>query len=395
MDLRESAAALQPDLVALRNRLHAVPELGLRLPRTQRLVLEALAGLPLEISTGTALDSVTAVLRGAGDGPTVLLRGDMDGLPVPERPLPGGPASELAGRMHACGHDLHTAILVGAARLLCERRADLRGDVVLMFQPGEEDPGGAAPMIEEGVLTAAGADRPVAAAYALHVSAGLLESGVFAVRPGAMMAAADQLRVVVCGRGGHGSAPHAALDPVPAACEMVTALQTAVTRSFWIFDPVVVTVGTFHAGEVPNVIPEEARFTATVRSFSGEARDRAEEVLPRVVRGIAEAHGLTVDVEYHRGYPVTANHPEHAALVADTARALFGPDRITALAQPLAGAEDFSYVLERVPGAYFFLGALHPDRRLPDAAYNHSPDAVFDDAVLADGAAMLAALALG
>ncbi|GAA1984856.1 M20 metallopeptidase family protein [Kitasatospora viridis] len=394
MDLRESAAALQPELAALRRELHAVPELGLRLPRTQRLVLDALAGLPLEVTTGTALDSVTAVLRGAGDGPTVLLRGDMDGLPVHERPLPGGPVSELTGQMHACGHDLHTAILVGAARLLAERRTELPGDVVLMFQPGEEGPGGAEPMIEEGVLTAAGPDRPVAAAYALHVSSGLLPSGVVAVRDGAMMAAADQLQVVVRGRGGHGSAPHAALDPLPAACEMVTALQTAVTRSFSVFDPVVVTVGTFHSGEKENIIPDTARFTATVRSFSGTAQERAAEVLPRVVEGIAAAHGLTAEVEYVRGYPVTANHPAHAAKVAGTAAALLGADRVVAMPDPLAGAEDFSFVLERVPGAYFFLGALHPERELATAAYNHSPEAVFDESVLSDGAALLAALAL-
>ncbi|MCC9308831.1 M20 family metallopeptidase [Kitasatospora sp. RB6PN24] len=394
MDLRESAAALQPDLVALRRDLHAVPELGLRLPRTQRLVLAALDGLPLEVTRGRGLDSVTAVLRGAGDGPTVLLRGDMDALPVPERPQPGGPVSSIPGRMHACGHDLHTAMLVGAARLLAARRAELPGDVVFMFQPAEETDGGAQLMIEEGVLTAAGADRPVAAAYALHVFSGLLPSGQVAVRRGTAMAAADQLRVVVRGRGGHGSAPHAALDPVPAACEAVTALQTAVTRSFSIFDPVVVSVGTFHAGEVANVIPDEARFTAIVRTFSPAARERAMAVLPPVVHGVAAAHGLTADVEYHQGYPVTVNHPEHADRVAGTVRTLFGADRLADLGHPQAGAEDFSYVLQRVPGAYFFLGALLPGRDLATAPYNHSPEAAFDEAVLADGAALLAALAL-
>ncbi|MDH6142179.1 amidohydrolase [Kitasatospora sp. GP30] len=394
MDLRESAAALQPDLIALRRDLHAVPELGLRLPRTQRLLLAALDGLPLEVTRGRELDSVTAVLRGAGDGPTVLLRADMDALPVPERPQPGGPVSSIPGRMHACGHDLHMAILVGAVRLLAERRAELPGDVVFMFQPAEETDGGAQLMIDEGLLTAAGEDRPVAAAYALHVFSSRLPTGQVAVRHGTAMAAADQLRVVVRGRGGHGSAPYAALDPVPAACEAVTALQTAVTRSFSIFDPVVVTVGTFHAGEVPNVIPDEARFTAIVRTFSPAARERAMAVLPPVVHGVAAAHGLTADVEYHRGYPVTANHPQHADRVAETVRTLLGGDRLTEVEHPQAGSEDFSYVLQQVPGAYFFLGALLPGRELATAPYNHSPEAAFDESVLADGAALLAALAL-
>ncbi|MEV4616880.1 M20 family metallopeptidase [Kitasatospora sp. NPDC049258] len=394
MDLLEAARALQPELVALRRDLHAEPEVGLRLPLTRRKVLAALDGLPLEIGTGTGLDSVTAVLRGAGDGPTVLLRGDMDALPVQERAPAGLPSSVLPGRMHACGHDLHTAILVGAARLLAERREQLAGDVVLMFQPGEEGDGGAEIMVQEGVLTAAGEDRPVAAGYALHVSSALLPSGVVGGRPGAIMAAADRLRVLVRGRGGHGSSPHAALDPIPAACEMVTALQTAVTRSFSAFDPVVVTVGTFHAGDAHNVIPDEASFVATVRSFSPEAAARAAEVLPRVVRGIAEAHGLAVEVEYRHDYPVTVNHPTEAAFVAETARELLGADRYTELPQPLAGSEDFSFVLNRVPGAYFFLGATLPGREPGSAPYNHSPEAAFDEAVLADGAALLASLAL-
>jgi hippurate hydrolase len=296
--------------------------------------------------------------------------------------------------MHACGHDLHTAILVGAARLLAERRAELPGDVVFMFQPGEEGEGGAELMIEEGVLTAAGGDRPVAAAYALHVASGLLPSGHVAVRPGTMMASADQMRVVMRGRGGHGSSPHTALDPVPGACEAVLALQSAVTRSFSVFDPVVVTVGTFHAGEVSNVIPDEAHFHATVRTFSDAARQHAHTVLPQVVRGVAAAHGLTAEIEYQLNYPVTANHPDHAARVTEAARSLFGADRLAHFENPIAGAEDFSFVLQQVPGAYFFLGALHPAHDLATAPYNHSPEAAFNEEVLADGAALLASLAL-
>src|SRR6266536_2335651 len=252
MSLREDAEVLRGELAALRRRLHQIPEIGLHLPRTQETVLAALEPLPLEISTGTDLSSVTAVLRGARPGPVVLLRGDMDALPVTED---SGEefASKRPGVMHACGHDLHTAGLVGAARLLCARRDELAGDVVFMFQPGEEGYDGAGHMISEGVLDAAG--RPAVAAYGLHVLSSVLPRGVFASRPGSLMAASDGLFVRVLGAGGHGARPHGALDPVPAACEMVTALQTMITRRFDVFDPVVVTVGTFYVGTRRNIIP--------------------------------------------------------------------------------------------------------------------------------------------
>ena len=389
--LRDSAAALQPGLTALRHALHREPELGLDLPLTQAKVLAALDGLPLEITLGEKLSSVTAVLRGGLPGPTVLLRGDMDALPVQE--TSGLPfASEITGAMHACGHDLHVTALVGAARLLCERRGTLAGDVVFMFQPGEEGRGGAQVMIDEGLLEASGS-RPVAA-YALHVASSMPQGQVLG-RPGTIMAAADTLVVTLRGRGGHGSAPHAALDPVPAACEAVLALQTMVTRRFDVFDPVVVTTGLLRAGTINNVIPDDAYFEATIRSFSPEARARVREESVRVVRGIAAAHGLEVDAEFVDVYPVTVNDPVEAAFAADTARELLGPDRWTTLAQPLAGAEDFSYVAEQVPAAFFFLGACADGLDPATAPYNHSPEAAFADAVLADGAALLAALALG
>jgi hippurate hydrolase len=390
-DLRASAAAIQPELAALRRAVHREPEIGLDLPRTQARVLEALKDLPLELTTGQRLSSVTAVLRGGRPGPTVLLRGDMDALPVQET---SGLeyASEVPGVMHACGHDLHVAALVGAARLLAERRDELAGDVVLMFQPGEEGQGGAAVMIEEGVLEATGS-LPVAA-YALHVSSAYVGGGVVTSRPGPVMAAADTLRVVMRGRGGHGSAPHAALDPVPALCEAVLALQTMVTRRFDAFDPVVVTVGDLHAGTINNVIPDDGYFEATVRSFSPQAREAVKRESLRVVRGIAAAHGLEADAEYQELYPVTVNDAAEAAFLAATTKDLLGADRWLDMPQPLAGAEDFSYVAERVPSAYFFLGACPADRDHADAAYNHSPEALFDDGVLADGAALLAELAL-
>jgi hippurate hydrolase len=389
--VRDEAAQLADQIAELRHAIHREPEIGLQLPKTQRKVLDALDGLPLEISTGQGLSSVTAVLRGGQPGPVVLLRGDMDALPVTEETgLPY--ASTIPGVMHACGHDLHTAMLAGAARLLSARQAELPGTVIFMFQPGEEGHAGARHMIGEGVLEAAG-PRPVAA-YGLHVTSNRLPCGMFSTRPGPMLAAADQITVTVHGRGGHASQPHRAADPIPAACEMVLALQTMVTRKFDVFDPVVITVGSFQAGTTDNVIPDQARFLATARSYSAKSRRALTELVPRLIKDIASAHGLTVDAEYATEYPVTVNDPTEAAFALDTIAAAFGPERGEHAEFPITGAEDFSFVLEQVPGAFVFLGACPPDRDPEAAPTNHSAVAIFDDAALPDGTALYAELAL-
>ncbi len=400
MPVHEDARAIAGDLEKLRHQLHEEPEIGLDLPRTQDRVLEALSGLPLEMTTGTRSTSVTAVLRGtgerartarSGDSPVVLLRGDMDALPVQEAPGLDF-ASKVPETMHACGHDLHTTMLVGAARLLSQHRDRLDGDVVFMFQPGEEGWDGAQVMLDEGVLHAAG--RRVDAAYALHVFSALVPQGRFVSRPGPVLSASDALHVTVRGAGGHGSTPHKAKDPVTAVSEMVTALQTMVTRQFDIFDPVVVTVGSLHAGTRRNVIPETARFEATVRTFSDTARDRMRESAPRLLRGIAAAHGVGVEVEYVAEYPLTVTDSHETAFVADTVAEVFGAERYQQLANPLGGSEDFSRVLDAVPGGFVGLGAvptgLDPER----APFNHAPSAQYDDAVLPDGAALYAELAM-
>jgi hippurate hydrolase len=380
-----------PQLVALRHDLHRYPEIGLQLPKTQQRVLAALDGLGLQISTGRALSSVVAVLHGATPGPAVLLRGDMDALPVTEDSGVGF-ASENAGIMHACGHDLHTAGLVGAARLLADRREGLTGSVVFMFQPGEEGDHGARLMIDEGVLDAAG--ERVVAAYALHVTSSMLPCGLVSSRPGTVLAAADNVHVTVHGRGGHGSMPYLAADPVPVAAEIVLALQTMVTRQFDVFDPVTVTVGKILAGTTNNVIPESATIEATVRTFSEAVHAMVEERFTRVCEGVSSAHGLTVTVDYQRGYPVTVNTSVEVDRVARLSVDLFGDLAYHPAAQPIAGAEDFSYVLQEVPGAFFGLGATARGTDPATAAYNHSPQANFDDGALAVGPAMLAALAM-
>ncbi len=391
LGLREEAARMAGEIAELRHAIHREPEIGLDLPKTQAKVLAALDGLPLEISTGERLTSVTAVLRGGRPGPAVLLRGDMDALPVTEETrLPY--ASVIPGAMHACGHDLHTAMLAGAARLLSARQADLPGTVIFMFQPGEEGYAGAREMISEGVLAAAG-ERPVAA-YALHVTSNRLPCGVFSTRGGPMLAAADKITVTVHGRGGHASMPHRAADPIPAACEMVVGLQTLVTRNFDVFDPVVITVGSFHAGTADNVIPDEAVFLATARSFSQESRSALAELVPRLVGDIARAHGLTAEAEYSGEYPVTVNDDAEAAFASQTIASVFGAGRGEVARFPITGAEDFSFVLERVPGAFVMLGACPPGQDPETAPTNHSAVAVFDDAALADGTALYAELAL-
>ena len=389
--VREDAVAIAAEVTKLRRAIHAEPEIGLDLPRTQRKVLDALDGLPLEITLGKSLSSVTAVLRGGRPGKTVLLRGDMDALPVTERTgLPY--ASMIDGAMHACGHDLHTAMLAGAARLLSARQHELAGNVIFMFQPGEEGPGGARIMVAEGVLEAAG--EPPVAAYALHVASGMLPLGLVASRTGTVMAAADTLHVTVHGRGGHGSQPHRAADPIPIACEIVLALQTMVTRRFDVFDPVVITVGTFHAGTVDNVIPDDAHFVATVRSFSPEARTAVQAAAPRVAWDIASAHGVRATAELRDGYPVTVNDGAELAFARQTVADVLGDGRYIAAPNPLTGSEDFSYVLEQVPGAFMMLGACAPEIDPFAAPFNHSAEATFDDAVIPDGTALYAELAL-
>jgi amidohydrolase len=395
--LLEDAAALAPDVTHLRHRLHREPEIGLELPRTQEKVLEWLDGLGLEVSTGRDTTSVTAVLRGGagedrtGRVPSVLLRGDMDALPVTER-TGLEYASVIDGAMHACGHDLHTAMLAGAATLLSARRDQLPGDVVFMFQPGEEGYDGASVMIDEGVLDAPG--RRVDAAYGQHVMAGLAAGGQVLGRPGTTMSSSAALFVDVIGRGGHGSAPHLAADPVPAAAEIIGAIQAFVTRRFDVFDPVVVTVGVLRAGTKRNIIPDTAHLEATVRAFSHRSKEVLARELPSLVRSVAAAHGLDAAVEYKEEYPLTVNNPLEFDRAARSARELLGDSRFEAMPVPLSGSEDFSRVLHEVPGAFVYLSAVPEGVDPATVAFNHSPRAVFDDKVLATGTALYARLAM-
>jgi len=388
--LLEAARALQPRTVSLRRQLHKHPEVGLNLPKTQAAVVHALEGLGLHVSTGESCTSVIAVLNGEEPGPTVLLRGDMDALPLRED---SGLAfsSEEEGRMHACGHDTHTAMLVSAARLLQSRKAALAGRVIFMFQPGEEGDHGARHMLDEGVLAAGG--RPVERAFALHITS-TAQSGVVMCRPGPMMASADAYTVTVTGKGGHGAMPDRAIDPVPAAAAMVGALQTMVTRRFSVFDPVVLTVGRITAGTTSNIIPETAELQGTVRTLSDRSRALVQAEIPKVCEHVAAAHGCSTAFRIDTGYPPTNNDTAVAPRVLELAGAVLGEKNSAPMPEPLMASEDFSYVLQRVPGALAFLGACPPGVTPDEAAPNHSNRVHFDESAFAHGVALYAAFAL-
>ena len=388
--LLDEARALQDKTVALRRAVHRWPEQGLQLPRTQTAIREELADLPLEFIEGRTTTSLTAVLRGGRPGPAVLLRGDMDALPLLEETGLDF-ASEVEDTMHACGHDTHVAMLASAARLLAGRVEQLAGSVVFMFQPGEEGHHGARFMIHDGVLEAAG--PRVERAFGLHIISNL-RSGLFQTGPGPVMASADSFSVRVTGKGGHGSAPHNAVDPVPAAAAMVGALQTMVTRRISVFDPAVVSVTRIQAGTTTNIIPETAVLEGTIRTLSEQTRALIRAELPKVCEAIGAAHGCRVIADVEPGYPVTVNDDRVATETLSFAETLLGKENVEAVTHPLMGAEDFSYVLQRIRGAYGFLGACPPGTDPGEAEANHSCRVLFDEDAMASGVALYAAFAL-
>jgi hippurate hydrolase len=299
--------------------------------------------------------------------------------------------------MHACGHDTHVAMLAGAARLLVERRDQLAGRVLFMFQPGEEGYHGARFMVEEGLLDlgplADGTASPVTGAFALHVSS-MFPSGTVNLRAGTIMASSDVLSITVKGHGGHASAPHQALDPIPIACEIVQALQVMVTRRIDVFDPSVITVAHINAGTTNNVIPETAEILGTIRAVSERTRRKVHDAVRRVAEGIAAAHDASAEVGVELGYPVTINDSDFASTASQVATELLGASKVTTMENPVMGAEDFSYVLQSVPGAMAFLGAAPPGVDPRRAEPNHSNRVVFDEAAMAHGMAVYAGMAL-
>jgi amidohydrolase len=394
--LRDEARDLQAETVDLRRRLHRHPELGNDLPATRDMVLESLDGLPLDLTLHETTSGVAALLTGGKPGPTVLLRGDMDALPLHEDT--GLDFSSTADeRMHACGHDTHTAMLSATARLLSARRDEIPGRVLFMFQPGEEGQGGARFMLEEGLLDvpplADGTPSPVTGAFAIHITS-TLPTGMVASKGGATMASSDTFRIVVHGAGGHASEPFRAVDPIPVACEIVQALQLMVTRRIDIFDPAVVTVGQISAGTTSNIIPDTATIFGTIRTVSEQTRMAVIDNLRRVAERIAEAHGATAEPEVELGYPVTSNDHDFADFTLQVAGEVIGAENVHRMPNPIMGSEDFSYVLQRLPGTMLFLGGTHPDRDPRTAAANHSNLVVFDEEAMVDGVTIYSRMAM-
>jgi amidohydrolase len=388
--LLDDARRELPGIVAIRRRIHVEPEIGLNLPRTSATIVEELEALGLPADQGRTTTSVVSTIEGGRPGPTMLLRADMDALPLQEDTGLSF-ASAVPGVMHACGHDTHVAMLLGAARLLVERRSDLPGRVLLMFQPGEEGFHGARYMLEEGLLDGPGSG--VTGAFAIHIS-NQYEAGTINLRPGPELASNDTIRITVRGRGGHASAPHLAADPIVAAAQIVLGLEVMITRSIDAFDPAVITIAHVAAGTTTNIIPETAFLEGTMRTVSETTREATREHIRRVVEGIAAANGTTAHVEIEPGYPVTVNDPAFTEFVSGVARELLGADAVHPMEAPIMGAEDFSYVLQQVRGALAFLGG-RPDRLDPlTAPQNHSNRVVFDEAAMATGAALYAAVAL-
>src|SRR5829696_6085356 len=366
-------------IVALRRDIHREPELGFDTERTAKKVLAALDGLPLDIETGVARNGIVATLWG-GEGPTVALRADMDALPIQEETgLPF--SSEVEGRMHACGHDGHTSMLVGAAHALSGMRDRLDGTVKFVFQPAEEGGGGGGVMVDEGVAD------DVASIFALHLWPGL-PFGEVATKAGPIMAAADAFEMEIIGLGGHGAMPHLAADAVVIAAQVVTALQTVVSREVDPVEPAVLTVGEIGAGTAFNIIPQKAHLGGTVRTLNSDLRQRMPGRMEAVASGVAKGMRGDANLDYTCSYPVTVNDKGAAGYAVGVAEELFGEQSVQELPNPSMTAEDFAFFLEKVPGAFIWLGVGE------DVSGLHTPQFAFDEEVLPRGSALLAALAL-
>ncbi len=388
MDVSQKFEGLQAEIeenfgekiVALRRDIHREPELGFGTERTAEKVLAALDGLPLDVETGVAENGIVATLEGEGDGRTVALRADTDALPMQEETgLPF--ASEIEGRMHACGHDGHTGILVGAAHALSGMRDRLSGTVKFIFQPAEEGGGGGKIMVDEGVV------EDVSSIFALHLWPGL-PFGKVATKTGPIMAAADAFEMEIVASGGHGAMPHLAADAVVIAAQVVTALQTIVSREVDPVEPAVLTVGEIGAGTAFNIIPEKARLGGTVRTLNADLRKRMPWRMEAVARGVAKGMRGDANLDYDFSYPVTVNDEGAAGYALGVAEDLFGAQSVRELPNPSMTAEDFSFYLEKVPGAFIWLGVGE------DVSGLHTPQFAFDEEILPRGSALLAALAL-
>jgi amidohydrolase len=373
MPILNRAAEMQEEIAGWRQHLHAIPELNFDLQETSAFVTEKLREFGCdEVATGLAKTGVVAVIKGRlGDGSTIGLRADMDALPIVE--ATGRPyASKTNGKMHACGHDGHTAMLLGAAKYLTETR-NFAGTVAVIFQPAEEGGGGGNVMVKEGMMERFGIEK----VFGMHNMPGL-PVGQFAIRPGPIMAATAEFTITVKGKGGHAAMPHRTIDPVVIGSQIVAALQTIASRSADPIESIVVSVTKFHAGDAYNIIPETAELAGTVRSLKKEIAQLARERVHAICNGIAAAHGASVTIAYDANYPVTFNHAEETVVAGDVAAVIAGDPKVHRAMPPVMGGEDFSYMLEARPGAFIFIGN-------GDTASLHHPAYDFNDEIIPHG----------
>ena len=379
MPVLNRIASYGPEMKTWRRHLHANPELSFDCVQTAAFIADRLREIGVdEIHEGIARTGIVALINGQGAGATIGLRADMDALPIVEA-TGAAHASTVPGKMHACGHDGHVTMLLGAAKYLAETRR-FAGRVALIFQPAEEDGAGGQVMVQEGVM-----DRfAITQVYGIHNAPGV-PFGHFLTTPGALMASVDTATVHITGRGGHGATPHECIDPVVAVVGMVQAIQTIIPRNVYALDEAVISVTQIHTGTASNIIPETAMFCATIRSFKPDVRDLLKKRIHEIVAGHASAYNVTARVEYDWGYPTTINHPAEAAFATDVAAEIVGPEATNGNANREMGSEDFSYMLEARPGAYLFMGTG------PGAGLHH-PAFDFNDEAAPIGASFFARL---
>jgi amidohydrolase len=368
MPVLNRIAAFAGEMKGWRRHLHQNPELGFECHATAAFIAERLREFGVdEIHEGIAKTGIVAIVNGTGEGPTIGLRADMDALAIEE--VTGAPyASTVRGKMHACGHDGHVTMLLGAAKYLAETRR-FSGRVALLFQPAEEEGGGGQVMVQEGVMDRFG----ISSVYGIH-NAPNVPFGHFHTTPGPLMASVDTAYVYITGKGGHGATPHDCVDPVVAVVGMVQAIQTIIPRNVFALDEAVISVTQIHTGTASNIIPEEAMFCATIRCFKPDVRQLLKRRIHEIVKGHADAYEVKARIDYDWGYPATINHEDEADFAADVAREVSGDDAVDARANREMGSEDFSYMLEARPGAYLFMG-IGPGAGLHHPAYDFNDEA--------------------
>jgi hippurate hydrolase len=382
MPIINRIADFHADMTAWRRRIHAHPETAFEEHDTAAFVAAELERFGIAVHRGLARTGIVGTLHGSRPGRAIALRADMDALHIHERnAFPH--ASAVAGKMHACGHDGHTAMLLGAARYLAETR-NFAGTLHFIFQPAEENEGGGREMVADGLFE----KFPVEAVYGMHNWPGL-EVGAFALRAGPMLANCDLFEIVVEGKGAHAALPHLGIDPVICAAQIATALQTVTSRNTHPLDSIVLTITQIHGGDTWNVIPEQVVMRGTTRSFKPELQDAIEAAMGRIARGVAAAMGATVELTYDRRYPATVNSAAETAIAADAAAAVVGPAHVERDVQPTMGAEDFAFMLREKPGAYIFIG----NGAAKTSAGLHNPHYDFNDEILPIGASYWATLA--